>query len=161
VPSHTVRIAAPAADVYARIADPRRRSEWLPELDGTSDVPERPLQEGDAFIGYPVLLGHRLVGRSSVVAADHDACRLEERVVVGASFRTAWTVAEVDGGCVVTQEIAFDFPRGAVGRVERWVLDRYAARMQRAGLERLARTAAASRASGSAPRQRWRWSLRR
>lgn len=166
MPTHRIEIAAPAADVYARIADPHRRTEWLPELQSTSNVPDRPLQEGDSFLGHPVLLGHRLIGHSTVVRADHDACHLEEHVVVGGSFRTAWTVTaardkdeDEDGGgtaCVVTQRIEFDFPQGTMGRLERWVLERYAARMQRAGLERLATTMC-----GSAPRPRSRWWPRR
>lgn len=166
MPRHTVRIAARPDDVYARIVDPRRRTAWLPELEGTSDVPDRPLQCGDSFVGYPALLGHRLVGRSAVVAADHDERHLEEHVVVGAGFRTAWTVTSADDGCVVTQDLEFEFPQGTIGRVERWVLERYAARMQRAGLERLARTATtttatATTATGSGRRRQWRWSPRR
>lgn len=169
MPRLVVDIAAPAADVYACIADPRRRPAWLPELQATSDVPDRPLEQGDRFVGYAATVGHRVVGHSEVVAADHAAAHLEERVVIGARFRTSWTVTPNDSGqgCRVTQEIEFDFPQGTAGRLERWVLERYAARMQRVGLRRLAELTSrdgdgdGATRSGSSQRRRSRWSPRR
>ena len=141
MPRHTVHIAAPAADVYARITDPRRRPEWLPELIGTSDVPDQPLREGDRFVGYAELLGHRLVGHSEVRAADAASGRLEERVVIGARFTTTWDVTPTttDGSaCRVTHDIDVEFPQGPLGNVVRWLLTRYLDRLQRRGLQRLA-----------------------
>lgn len=169
MPRLVVDIAAPVADVYERLADARQRPAWLPELQATSEVPDRALEEGDRFVGYAAVAGHRIVGHSEIVAADHATARLEERVVIGARFRTSWTVTpnESGQGCRVTQEIEFDFPQGAAGRVERWVLERYAARMQRVGLGRLAElTSGASGGdaptkSGSGRRRRSRWSPRR
>ena len=161
-----VDIAAPAAEVYARIADPRQRPAWLPELQATSELPDgRALEAGDRFVGYAALLGHRFVGHSEVVVADHAAARLEERVVIGARFRTSWTVTatgERGDTCRVIQDIDVEFPQGPIGTVERWVLNRYLNRLQREGLDRLAElTSPGATRSGSSQRRRWRWWPRR
>jgi uncharacterized protein YndB with AHSA1/START domain len=158
VSRHAIDIAAPPDDVYARIADPRQRSAWLPELE-TTDAPDRPVERGDRFLGVASVAGHRVVGHSEVVAASAAAGRLEERVVVGARFTTSWTVTpHRDGqGCRVTHAIDFDYPRGLLGPLERWVLGRWAGRLQRAGLQRLA----AVTTTGSAPPPRsHRWPRR-
>ncbi len=138
---HAARIAAPADEVYARIADPHGRSAWLPELERTTGVPDRPLEPGDHFVGYASVLAHRFVGHSDVVVADHDAFHIEEQVIIGARFRTAWTVTPTDapngGGCEVVHELDVELPEGPLGRIERWVLGRYLDRLQRKALRRL------------------------
>ena len=141
---HHVDIDAPADQVYALIADARRRPIWLPELQATDATPARPLEKGDRFVGYASLLGHRFVGASEVVDAQ-PANRLEEHVVIGARFRTAWDITpNADGhGCRVTHDIDVEFPQGRLGHIERWLLSRYLERLQRKGLRRLAERSAA------------------
>ena len=148
MPRHRVRVDAPAATVYAFIADARQRPTWLPELAETAGAPDRPLATGDRFVGYATLLGHRFVGASEVLEAE-PGLRLEEEVVIGARFRTAWQITpagENNGrpACEVVHRIDIEFPQGALGTLERWVLTRYLSRLQRKGLRRLAGRSAAN-----------------
>lgn len=132
----TAVIPGAAANVRELIVNPRRRAEWLPELDITG-APDRPLVAGDAFEGYASLLGHRFAGRSDVIAADDRS--IEERVVIGARITTRWDlIAAGDGSTEVTHTLDVEFPRGPFGWLERWVLTRRLATMQRDEMRRLA-----------------------
>ena len=139
-----MKMAAPPHRVYELIADAHARSTWLPELHAVSGAPDRELREGDRFVGVASLLGHRFVGNSEVVEAT-PGHRIAEEVVIGARFRTAWTVTtDTDGSCRVSHDIDVEFPQGPFGRLERWVLTRVLDRLQRQGLKRLAQQASAA-----------------
>ena len=129
-------MAASPSEVYELVANAARRAEWLPELDAVS-APDRALVRGDRFDGFSSLLLHRFVGSSEVVDAV-PAEALEERVIIGARLTTRWELTgDGNGRTTVTHLLDVDFPEGPLGRLERWVLGRRLARLQRNGLRRL------------------------
>lgn len=141
---HEADVAAPPSAVYDLIADARRRIEWMPEFEQT-DAPERHLQAGDHFEAMSSILLHEFLGRSEVLHAVEGSA-LEEVVVIGARMRTRWELHEQpDGTTRVVHELVVDFPRGPFSRLERWVLGRRLARMQRQAMTRLGEKAAATR----------------
>ena len=146
---HRALISAQPREVYDLVADPTKRVGWLPELDATS-APARPLVTGDRFNGVSSIFGHRFLGASEVLAAEPDT-RLEERVVVGAAMRTAWSFRDDgDGRTLVTHVMEVEFPAGPLGGLTRWLFRRRLARMQRAGLRRLSDMAGAAPESDDA-----------
>lgn len=142
---YAVDIDAPADLVYRLIAEVPLRTKWLPELESTN-APDRELQTGDRFDGCSALLGHRFIGASSVVDAQHGE-RLEEVVVIGARFHTTWEVVTRDTttpSCRVQHTFDIEFPAGVLGRLERWLLGWRLDRLQRIAMHRLRDTATAS-----------------
>ena len=138
--SHTARVAASPHAAYALVADARRRPQWLRELTST-EAPIGLLEEGDRFHAETSLWLHVFAGASEVVRAQPDELLVED-VVVGAHFTSTWEFRhdEASNETTVAHVIALDFPTGPLGWLERWVLRRRLAAMQRAGLRALADT---------------------
>ena len=133
---HHQHIAGSAAAAYALVADVARRPEWLRELKRV-DGPGRPVVEGDRFQGESSLLLHDFIGTSEVTKAEPGRALVEE-VVLGARFVSEWTFEPAGHGATVTHRVDIDFPGGPFGRLERWVLRRRLAAMQRSSLRALA-----------------------
>ena len=122
--------ASPEA-LFAFVADPSRRPDWLPELQSVEAI------EDGRFAGRSALFGHEFVGESEVMRAEEPTV-IAERVVIGARFTSTWTFEPAaDGTTRVRHEIALDAPSGPLGRVSRRVLQWRLRRMQRASLRAL------------------------
>lgn len=134
----SVTVAADPGRVYEVVADLQRRPEWLAELRRVHG-PDRRLEAGDRFVGESSLLFHDFVGTSEVVTAEPGRA-LGELVYLGARFTSEWRFEPGPGGTVVHHTVAIDFPGGPFGRLERWVLRRRLAIMQKASLAALDRT---------------------
>ena len=89
------------------------------------------------FEGESRLLLHTFPGSSEVVRAEPGAA-LSERVHLGARITSEWTFAStVDGGTRVRHCMEVALPGGPLGPIERFVLRRRIASLQRAALESL------------------------
>lgn len=128
-------VNAAADRVFAAIADVRARPSWMPELHSV-EAPDRPVRTGDRFRGESRLLLHQFLGESVVLNAESPT-HLEEEVVIGARFRTSWSIEAEGDGVTITYDIRLDYPGGPLGRVERWALRRRLMAMQRRSLERI------------------------
>ena len=121
--------------LFAFVAEPTRRPEWLPELNSVEPITE------SRFAGRSALFGHEFAGESEVVRSETPEV-LSERVVIGARFTSTWTFEPTaEGGTRVRHEIALDAPSGPLGRISRRVLRWRLRRMQRESLAALARYA--------------------
>ncbi|MEA3078167.1 MAG: hypothetical protein QOF60_3075 [Actinomycetota bacterium] len=98
-----------------------------------------PLEPGDRFFGETTILRHDLLGVSEVTVA-HTGHELAESVVIGARFVSRWTLSPSSSGTGtdVTHTLDVEFPGGPFGRIERWVLRRRLAAIQRDSLANLA-----------------------
>ncbi|HVF75676.1 MAG TPA: SRPBCC family protein [Acidimicrobiales bacterium] len=129
-------VAASPEEVYAVIADIARRPEWLTELRKV-EPPPGPVEVGTRFSAQPSMLLHHLVGHSEVVRAEPGHA-LAEEIHVGARFLSEWElVPAADGGTVVRHCMTVDFPGGPLSRLERWVMRRRVAAMQKKSLAAL------------------------
>jgi uncharacterized protein YndB with AHSA1/START domain len=128
--------------VWAAVADVRRRPAWLAELRRVDDG-EGPAEPGTRFTGQASLLGHDLLGHGVVHEAEVGRVLVEE-IVLGARLVSTWTFeAEGDGTRTrVGHALVIDYPRGPLGGLERWLVRRRLARMQRTSLAALASLAA-------------------
>ena len=133
-------VGADPGAVYAVLADLSSRPSWLAELRHV-DAPPGPATTGTRFTGESSLLFHDFAGASEVVVAEPGRT-LEEHVLLGARMVSRWTL-EHDGPSTtrVTHVIDIDFPTGPLGRIERWVLRRRLAQLQRRSLTSLAEVA--------------------
>jgi hypothetical protein len=133
-------VGADPGAVYAVLADLSSRPTWLAELRRV-DAPSGPAVVGTRFTGESSLLFHDFAGASEVVTATPGRA-LEEHVVLGAHMVSRWTL-DHDGASTtrVTHVIEIDFPTGPLGRLERWLLRRRLAQLQRRSLRALARVA--------------------
>lgn len=133
-------VGADPGAVYAVLADLSSRPTWLAELRQV-DAPPGPAVAGTRFTGESSLLFHDFAGASEVVVAEPGRA-LEEHVLLGARMVSRWTL-EHDGPSKtrVTHVIDIDFPTGPLGRIERWVLRRRLAQLQRRSLASLAHVA--------------------
>ena len=130
-------VGADPGAVYAVLADLASRPAWLAELRRVN-APPGPATVGTRFTGESSLLFHDFAGVSEVVVATPGR-QLEEHVLLGARMVSRWTL-DHDGPSTtrVTHVIEIDFPTGPLGRVERWVLRRRLAQLQRRSLAALA-----------------------
>ncbi len=129
-------MAAPPAAVYALVADLQRRPEWLRELQCV-DPGAGIATEGTRFEGESRLFLHRFPGAGEVVRAEPGAV-LSERVHIGARLVSDWTfTATPDGRTRVRHGMEVTLPGGPLGRIERLVLRRRIASLQRASLAAL------------------------
>jgi hypothetical protein len=126
-------VGADPGAVYAVLADLSSRPAWLAELRRV-DAPPGPAAVGTRFTGESSLLFHDFAGVSEVVTAEPGR-ELAEEVLLGARMVSRWTL-ENDGATRtrVTHVIEIDFPTGPLGRLERWVLRRRLAQLQRRSL---------------------------
>ena len=133
----SVVVAAEAAAVYDVIADIARRPEWLTELRQV-EAPEGPVEVGTRFTAQPSVLLHHLVGHSEVVRAERGRA-LAEEIHVGARFLSEWELSPAADGrsTVVRHCMTIDFPGGPLNRLERWVLRRRVAAMQKTSMRAL------------------------
>lgn len=122
--------------VFVAIADVRARPSWMPELHSV-EAPDRPVTTGDRFRGESRLLLHQFLGESVVLNAESPT-HLEEEVVIGARFRTSWSIEPSGDGATITYDIRLDYPGGPLGRIERALLGWRLGAMQRRSLERIA-----------------------
>lgn len=133
--------AAPEA-VYAIVADLQRRPTWLGELVHV-DPSAATAEVGMRFEGESRLFLHTFPGSSEVVRAEPGAA-LSERVHLGARLTSEWTfAATADGGTRVRHCMEVVLPGGPLGPIERFVLRRRIASLQRAALESLVSLASA------------------
>ena len=131
-------VTATPAEVYAVIADIARRPEWLTELRQV-EAPDGPVEVGTRFTAQPTVLMHHLRGVSEVVRAESGHA-LAEEIHVGVRFLSEWELSpSPDGGTTVRHCMTVDFPGGPLSRLERWVLRRRVAAMQKASLANLTR----------------------
>jgi hypothetical protein len=132
----SVVVPAGAKQAYDVIADVAGRPRWLSELRRV-EAPPGAAFEGGRFVGQSSLLFHDFLGVSEVIRADPGRT-LAEEVYLGARFTSEWTLETVDGGTCIRHVVDVDFPAGPLGRIERFVLRRRLASMQRASLQALA-----------------------
>jgi uncharacterized protein YndB with AHSA1/START domain len=129
-------VAAPPEAVYAVVADLRGRPGWLRELvhvDPTAGTAE----PGTRFEGESRLFLHRFPGSSVVVRAEPGRA-LAERVHLGARLVSEWSFEPTgDGRTRVQHSMDVVLPGGPLGRIERFLLRRRVASLQRAALEAL------------------------
>lgn len=137
-------VPAPPEIVYALLAEPAQRPEWMTELKRIeAQDTGRPVEVGDRFEGVSSILFHDFIGLSEVTVAEPPT-RLDEDVVIGARFTSSWELTETaDGGTRVHHVLAVQFPGGPFSWIERFVLRRRLERMQRQSLMNLARRWAA------------------
>jgi uncharacterized protein YndB with AHSA1/START domain len=128
--------ASPEA-VYALLADVGRRPEWLHELRRVE--PPARLEPGARFTGWSKLALHEFVGESEVVRVEPGRA-MAERIVLGVRFVSEWELVPVDDGTRVRHRLMVELPGGPLNRVERWVLRRRLAALQRASLAALSRS---------------------
>jgi len=129
-------VAATPDEVYALIADIARRPEWLTELRRV-DPPAGPVEVGTRFTAEPEVMWHHLAGASEVVRAEPGQA-LAEEIHVGARFLSEWELVPSADGTVVRHCMTIEFPGGPLSRLERWVLRRRVASLQKKSLEALA-----------------------
>jgi uncharacterized protein YndB with AHSA1/START domain len=132
--------ASPEA-LFAVVADPARRPQWLAELQEVDALPG-PATTGTRFTGRSSVLMHDFIGDSEVVRADAPHV-LSEQVVIGARLTSTWTfepVGDAGGaGTRVVHRIEIDYPRGPFAWLETRVLAWRLRRTQRQSLRALAR----------------------
>lgn len=130
-------VAASPDEVYAVIADIARRPEWLTELRKV-EPPDGPVGVGTRFTAQPSMMLHHMAGVSEVVRAEPGHA-LAEEIHVGARFLSEWELLRAEGGGTVVRHcMTFDFPGGPLSRLERWVMRRRVAAMQKQSLAALA-----------------------
>jgi uncharacterized protein YndB with AHSA1/START domain len=135
-------VAAGPDAVYAIVGDLQRRPTWLGELVHV-DPSATTAEAGMRFEGESRLLLHRFPGSSEVVRAE-PGVTLSERVHLGARLTSEWTFAPTaDGGTRVRHCMEVTLPGGPLGPIERFVLRRRIASLQRAALESLVSLASA------------------
>ena len=132
---HSTDIAAERVAVYALIAEPRRRPEWLSELRAV-DAPPGPARAGDTFTGMPHAFLHEVIGRSEVEVAEPPD-RLVEMIVIGVRIRSSWSLEETASGTRVIGTMDVEVPSGPLAPIERVVLRWWLGRMQKRSLGRL------------------------
>lgn len=132
-----VTVAADPGRVYEVVADIARRPEWLQELRRV-DAPEGPIEVGTRFTGVSSLLFHQFVGESEVVRVEPDRV-LAERIVVGTRLTSEWELTPTANGTTVRHCLVIELPGGPLSALERWVLRRRMASMQKASLAALAK----------------------
>ena len=138
--THSEVVPAPPGAVYALLAEPARRPQWMTELKRVEapDAP-RPVEVGDRFEGVSSILFHDFIGVSEVTVAQPPN-RLDEDVVIGARFTSTWELSETaEGRTRVHHGLEVQFPGGPFSWIERLVLRRRLERMQRQSLVNLAR----------------------
>ncbi len=119
------------------LADLSSRPGWLAELRRV-EAPPGQATTGTRFTGESSLLFHDFAGVSEVVVAEPGRT-LEEHVLLGARMVSRWTLERDSASTTrVTHVIDIDFPTGPLGRLERWVLRRRLAQLQRRSLAALA-----------------------
>ena len=133
--------ASPEA-LFAVVADPAQRPQWLVELREV-DAPPGPAEAGTRFSGRSSVLMHDFIGDSEVVRAEPPHT-LSERVVIGARLTSTWTFEPVDeeagtAGTRVVHRIEIDYPRGRFAWLETRVLGWRLRRTQRQSLAALER----------------------
>lgn len=130
--------ASPEA-LFAVVADPSRRPQWLAELQEV-DAPPGPAHTGTRFTGRSSVLGHDFLGSSEVVAAEEGRV-LSEQVVIGARFTSTWTFEPSGNGSYtrVVHRIEIDYPGGPFSWLEKRLLAWRLRRTQRESLTALER----------------------
>lgn len=138
--THSKEVPAPPETVYALLAQPAQRPQWMTELK-TVEVQgaPRPVEVGDRFEGVSSILFHDFIGVSEVKAAQPPTL-LGEDVVIGARFTSTWELTETAVGRTrVHHVLEVQFPGGPFSWIERQILRRRLERMQRQSLVNLAR----------------------
>ena len=129
-------VGAPPQVVYDTVADLQRRPTWLEELVHV-DPAATTAAVGTRFEGESRLFGHRFPGSAEVLRAEPGVA-LVERVHLGARLTSEWTLtATPDGRTRVRHCIDVVLPGGPLGRIERFVLRRRIAALQRKALQGL------------------------
>lgn len=126
--------AAPGA-VYDVLADIARRPEWLHELRRV-EAPHGPVEVGTRFTGTSSLFLHEFVGESEVMRVEPGRA-LAERIVLGVRLASEWELTATEGGTLVRHCLVVELPGGPLSRLERWVLRRRLAAMQKSSLTAL------------------------
>jgi hypothetical protein len=125
--------------LFKRVLDPGTWPRWQPEILATDE--SGLLAEGDVVHGRARMLGFQVQGRSTALQVGPTT--FEEDVVVGVRMRVRYEVRARDDGCVVTQRMVVDMPRGFSGKVLSALLRWRLKKMQRATLANLAAQAEA------------------
>jgi hypothetical protein len=130
--------ASPEA-LFAVVADPARRPQWLAELQEV-DVPGDGglAAVGTRFSGRSSVLLHDFIGDSEVIEAEPGRV-ISEQVVIGARFTSTWSFEPAgDGSTRVVHRIEIDYPGGPFSWLEKRALAWRLRRTQRQSLAALA-----------------------
>ncbi|HEX5012636.1 MAG TPA: SRPBCC family protein [Candidatus Limnocylindrales bacterium] len=114
--STTVRVDAPADEVYDIVADPRRGPEWQTLVSELGEISGRPGGVGSSYVGYYRVAGRRLEGRFIVTAAERPTLHQAAGTTRGGWAR--WTtMIEPDGAasCDVRVSLEYELPGEVVG----------------------------------------------
>jgi hypothetical protein len=108
--STTLRIEAPAHDVFDLIADPARNPEWQTLLVEMGDIAGRPGGIGSSFVGFYRVAGRKLASRFVVTAAERPTVFQVSGTSTGGWAR--WTtMIEPDGpSCTVQIGLEYELP---------------------------------------------------
>jgi hypothetical protein len=108
--STTLRIEAPAHDVFDLIADPARNPEWQTLLVEMGDIAGRPGGIGSSFVGFYRVAGRKLASRFVVTAAERPTVFQVSGTSTGGWAR--WTtMIEADGpSCNVQIGLEYELP---------------------------------------------------
>ena len=104
--TESVRLAAPAGEVFDTRVDVDRLPEWNAHLHHVVERPEGPLQQGSQWVLQMRAMGTRWPSRATALTVDRASYTFEHRSVTddgNPSFVLwSWTVAPEGAGCVLT-----------------------------------------------------------
>jgi hypothetical protein len=108
--STTLRVEAPAHDVFDLIADPSRNPEWQTLLVEMGDITGRPGGIGSSFVGFYRVAGRKLPSRFVVTAAERPTVFQVSGTTTGGWAR--WTtLIEPDGrSCHLQASLEYELP---------------------------------------------------
>ena len=134
-----IEIAAPIADVYELMMDPRRLGDWVTIHRDLGELPELPLREGSHFEQKLALAGKSFKVNWAVAKAEppEDAEWVGEGPA-GSVARVTYRLSDTGEHTRVRYENEFEFPAGVLGKAAGRLLVRAPARRQaERSLERL------------------------
>lgn len=132
-----IEIAAPAAEVYEVVMDPRRLEDWVTVHAGLHDAPDR-LKKGSELSQSIKVAGQKFKVEWVVVKADEpSAVEWEGRGPMGTKARVAYGLEDAGGATRFNYVNEYDFPGGPLGRLGAKAFERTAGKEADRTLEKL------------------------
>lgn len=133
----SIEIAAPPAEVYEVVMDPRRLEDWVTVHAALHEAPDR-LQEGSQLTQSIKVAGQKFKVDWLVVRADAPgSVEWEGRGPMGTNARVAYELEDDGGSTRFSYVNEYDFPGGPLGRLGAKAFERTAGKEADRTLEKL------------------------
>lgn len=147
----TIRVEAPAAAVFAVIADAARSPEWQSMLAEMGEIAGRPGGVGSSFLGYYRVAGRRLPVRFVVTAATAPTSFQVNGTTTGGWARWTTLIEPREGSCVLNVTLEYELPGEVVASLLSMLTGNRLEREFRRTYDNLKRLVEAEAAAGAPP----------